>query len=628
MLTAEKLSMSYGDKVLFRDVSFTVGKEDKIGVIGVNGTGKSTLLKAIAQIEVPDSGTISHPKDYTIEYLAQEPMLNPDLTVMDQIYFGENERIQLLRNYETAVLQLEKDPGNITMQQKMLNLQEKMDKENAWGALTEAKTILTKLGITDFEKRITELSGGQRKRVAIAKALIQPRDLLILDEPTNHLDNDTVLWLEKYLQTYPGAIIVVTHDRYFLNRVTTKIFELHQGELYIYEGNYELYLEKKAEREELNKQREAKHQNILKKELQWLRRGARARTTKQKARIERIEGLKSKNFDTKKETIEFQAASSRLGKKVIEIESIDKSFDNRKIISGFSYIIQPGDRIGIIGPNGTGKTTLLNMLAGRAEPDEGEISVGETVKIGYYTQGDEELPGDKRIIDYIKEAAEVIRTKDGRLITAEQLLERFLFSRKEQYTYIRSLSGGQKRRLYLLKILMAEPNVLLLDEPTNDLDTETLSVLEDYLEQFSGVVITVSHDRYFLDRVVDKLFIFEGKGKIRSFIGNYSEYITVQEQEQKAELKPQKKEKIESKPKQRKKLSYKDQKEWENIEEEITRIEEKLKEIEQEIIEAGTDAEKAAELYNEQMELERELEQKLERWETLSLLVEEMENDN
>ncbi len=628
MLTAEKLSMSYGDKVLFRDVSFTVGKEDKIGVIGVNGTGKSTLLKAIAQIEVPDSGTISHPKDYTIEYLAQEPMLNPDLTVMDQIYFGENERIQLLRNYETAVLQLEKDPGNITMQQKMLNLQEKMDKENAWGALTEAKTILTKLGITDFEKRITELSGGQRKRVAIAKALIQPRDLLILDEPTNHLDNDTVLWLEKYLQTYPGAIIVVTHDRYFLNRVTTKIFELHQGELYIYEGNYELYLEKKAEREELNKQREAKHQNILKKELQWLRRGARARTTKQKARIERIEGLKSKNFDTKKETIEFQAASSRLGKKVIEIESIDKSFDNRKIISGFSYIIQPGDRIGIIGPNGTGKTTLLNMLAGRAEPDEGEISVGETVKIGYYTQGDEELPGDKRIIDYIKEAAEVLRTKDGRLITAEQLLERFLFSRKEQYTYIRSLSGGQKRRLYLLKILMAEPNVLLLDEPTNDLDTETLSVLEDYLEQFSGVVITVSHDRYFLDRVVDKLFIFEGKGKIRSFIGNYSEYITVQEQEQKAELKPQKKEKIESKPKQRKKLSYKDQKEWENIEEEITRIEEKLKEIEQEIIEAGTDAEKAAELYNEQMELERELEQKLERWETLSLLVEEMENDN
>lgn len=628
MLTAEKLSMSYGDKVLFRDVSFTVGKEDKIGVIGVNGTGKSTLLKAIAQIEVPDSGTISHPKDYTIEYLAQEPMLNPDLTVMDQIYFGENERIQLLRNYETAVLQLEKDPGNITMQQKMLNLQEKMDKENAWGALTEAKTILTKLGITDFEKRITELSGGQRKRVAIAKALIQPRDLLILDEPTNHLDNDTVLWLEKYLQTYPGAIIVVTHDRYFLNRVTTKIFELHQGELYIYEGNYELYLEKKAEREELNKQREAKHQNILKKELQWLRRGARARTTKQKARIERIEGLKSKNFDTKKETIEFQAASSRLGKKVIEIESIDKSFDNRKIISGFSYIIQPGDRIGIIGPNGTGKTTLLNMLAGRAEPDEGEISVGETVKIGYYTQGDEELPGDKRIIDYIKEAAEVIRTKDGRLITAEQLLERFLFSRKEQYTYIRSLSGGQKRRLYLLKILMAEPNVLLLDEPTNDLDTETLSVLEDYLEQFSGVVITVSHDRYFLDRVVDKLFIFEGEGKIRSFIGNYSEYITVQEQEQKAELKPQKKEKKESKPKQRKKLSYKDQKEWENIEEEITRMEEKLKEIEQEIIEAGTDAEKAAELYNEQMELERELEQKLERWETLSLLVEEMENDN
>lgn len=628
MLTAEKLSMSYGDKVLFRDVSFTVGKEDKIGVIGVNGTGKSTLLKAIAQIEVPDSGTISHPKDYTIEYLAQEPMLNPDLTVMDQIYFGENERIQLLRNYETAVLQLEKDPGNITMQQKMLNLQEKMDKENAWGALTEAKTILTKLGITDFEKRITELSGGQRKRVAIAKALIQPRDLLILDEPTNHLDNDTVLWLEKYLQTYPGAIIVVTHDRYFLNRVTTKIFELHQGELYIYEGNYELYLEKKAEREELNKQREAKHQNILKKELQWLRRGARARTTKQKARIERIEGLKSKNFDTKKETIEFQAASSRLGKKVIEIESIDKSFDNRKIISGFSYIIQPGDRIGIIGPNGTGKTTLLNMLAGRAEPDEGEISVGETVKIGYYTQGDEELPGDKRIIDYIKEAAEVLRTKDGRLITAEQLLERFLFSRKEQYTYIRSLSGGQKRRLYLLKILMAEPNVLLLDEPTNDLDTETLSVLEDYLEQFSGVVITVSHDRYFLDRVVDKLFIFEGKGKIRSFIGNYSEYITVQEQEQKAELKPQKKEKKESKPKQRKKLSYKDQKEWENIEEEITRMEEKLKEIEQEIIEAGTDAEKAAELYNEQMELERELEQKLERWETLSLLVEEKEKDN
>jgi len=626
MLTIENLYKSYGEKVLFKDITCTISPNERIGVIGVNGTGKSTFLKVIAGIDSAEKGDIYHPKDYHIEYLAQEPELNPELSVMEQIYYGEAEIMRLMRGYEAALLKLQQDPENPDIQSHLMKMQQKMDEEDAWEANTTAKTVLTKLGIIDFDKKVSELSGGQKKRVAIAKALIQPADLLILDEPTNHLDNETVEWLEKYLQTYKGSLLLVTHDRYFLDRVTNKIFELDKGYLYIYEGNYQVFLEKKAEREELEISNETKHQNTLRRELAWLRRGAKARSTKQKARIDRIQEMKEKSFDTNKDQLEFQVGSTRLGKKVLELKGISKTFAGKTLIKDFSHLVVPGDCIGIIGPNGSGKSTLLNMMAARIEADDGEIDIGETVKIGYYTQGDEELDGDLRIIDYIKEVAEVIHTKDGQMITAEQMLERFLFSRYEQYTYIRKLSGGEKRRLYLLKVLMTEPNVLFLDEPTNDLDTQTLSILEEYLDHFPGVVLTVSHDRYFLDRVVDQLFVFKGNGRIDLFYGNYSEYLDKLGMERRVEVKAEKVKETAKPKKQRKKLSYMDQKEWDQIEDQITELEMKIEALQNGIVEAGSDAEKVQELFKEQQEVEAELEAKMERWEELSLLIEEMEN--
>ncbi|MCG1028031.1 ABC-F family ATP-binding cassette domain-containing protein [Virgibacillus halodenitrificans] len=623
MLTIEHLYKSFGDKVLFDNISITITERERIGLIGVNGTGKSTFLKTIAGIESPEKGVIKHPKEYHIEYAAQEPELNPDLTVIEQIYYGDSNIMRVMRAYEQALLELQLKPSSQKAQENLLYCQQKMDEESAWEANTTAKTILTKLGITSFNEKITTLSGGQKKRVAIAKSLIQPADLLILDEPTNHLDNDSVEWLEKYLQTYKGALLLVTHDRYFLNRVTNRIFELDKGNLYVYEGNYELFLEKKAEREALEKSLEAKHKNTLTRELAWLRRGAKARSTKQKARIERVEEMKHKTFDTKKQEAEFQVGSARLGKKVIELENIHKSYGDKKLIDNFSHIMVPGERMGIIGPNGTGKTTLLNIMANRISPDSGSLDIGETVKIGYYTQGDEELDGSVRIIDYIKDIAEVIYTKDGDEITAEQMLERFLFSRAEQWTYIRKLSGGEKRRLYLLKVLMTEPNVLFLDEPTNDLDTQTLGVLEDYLEHFPGVVITVSHDRYFLDRVVDRLLIFKGNGKVELYYGNYSEYLDQHVLDStKSKPKPLK----EQPKKQKKKLSYMEQKEWNEIEDIISDLESKIELLKEEITTAGSDSEKVQRLFAEQQAVEEELETKMERWEELSLLVEELEN--
>ncbi|APC47210.1 multidrug ABC transporter ATP-binding protein [Virgibacillus halodenitrificans] len=623
MLTIEHLYKSFGEKVLFDDISITITEREKIGLIGVNGTGKSTFLKTIAGIESPEKGVIKHPKEYHIEYAAQEPELNPELTVIEQIYYGDSTIMRVMRAYEQALLELQLKPSSQKAQENLLYCQQKMDEEAAWEANTTAKTILTKLGITSFNEKITTLSGGQKKRVAIAKSLIQPADLLILDEPTNHLDNDSVEWLEKYLQTYKGALLLVTHDRYFLNRVTNRIFELDKGNLYVYEGNYELFLEKKAEREALEKSLEAKHKNTLTRELAWLRRGAKARSTKQKARIERVEEMKHKTFDTKKQEAEFQVGSARLGKKVIELENIHKSYGDKKLIDNFSHIMVPGERMGIIGPNGTGKTTLLNIMANRISPDSGSLDIGETVKIGYYTQGDEELDGSVRIIDYIKDIAEVIYTKDGDEITAEQMLERFLFSRAEQWTYIRKLSGGEKRRLYLLKVLMTEPNVLFLDEPTNDLDTQTLGVLEDYLEHFPGVVITVSHDRYFLDRVVDRLLIFKGNGKVELYYGNYSEYLDQHVLDStKSKPKPLK----EQPKKQKKKLSYMEQKEWNEIEDIISDLESKIELLKEEITTAGSDSEKVQRLFAEQQAVEEELETKMERWEELSLLVEELEN--
>lgn len=636
ILLVENLYKTYGEKTLFDKISFSISEKQRIGLIGPNGTGKSSLLKALSGLDPAEQGSITHANQFQIEYVAQEPELDEELSVLEQIYYGDSTIMRTMRDYEQALLDLEADPANEKKLQRLMNCQQKMDEQEAWEANTVAKTVLTKLGLRDFSRQVKYLSGGQKKRVAIAKALIQPADLLILDEPTNHLDNETVEWLETFLAGYKGSLLMVTHDRYFLNRVTNHIFELDNGKLYVYEGNYETYLEKKAEREELALQNEDKRQNTLRRELAWLRRGAKARTTKQKARIQRVESLQEETGPAAKGSVEFAIGSQRLGKKVIEVEGLSKSLDGKKLVDGLDYLIVPGERLGIIGPNGSGKTTLLNMLAGRMKPDSGSVEVGETVKIGYYTQDHDELDGNLRVVDYVKETAQVIHTVDGQTITAEQMLERFLFPRYMQYTYIRKLSGGEKRRLYMLKVLMEEPNVLFLDEPTNDLDIQTLGILEEYLENFPGVVLTVSHDRYFLDRVVDHLLAFEGEGRVIRFQGSYSDYM--EEKKERDDLAASVKKEAEAaaaeaadgggqpRKEKRKKLSYKEQQEWDTIEDRIMALEEKKEQIEAEIVAAGSDFGRISELYAEQKKVESELEATMERWEELSLLVEELEN--
>ncbi|QGQ44227.1 ABC-F family ATP-binding cassette domain-containing protein [Metabacillus sediminilitoris] len=627
ILQVENLYKTYGEKVLFDHISFTIAPKQRIGLIGVNGTGKSTLLKVIAGIESADTGEITHSNTMRIEYLPQDPELTEGLSVLEQIYYGDAPIMETMREYELALSELEKDPENETKLKHLMNMQQKMDQHEAWEANTVAKTVLTKLGITDFSKPVAYLSGGQKKRVAIAKALIQPADILILDEPTNHLDNETIEWLEGFLAQYKGSIVLITHDRYFLNRVTNQIFELDQGHLYTYAGNYEVFLEKKAEREINTEQAEVKRQNLLRRELAWLRRGAKARSTKQKARIGRVEELQDQKGPALSKDLDFAIGSTRLGKKVLEMENISKSYDGKNLIKDFNYLVTPGERLGIIGPNGSGKSTLLNIMAGRIAADKGTIEVGETVKIGYYTQDHEEMDENLRVVEYIKETAEIVHTIDGQVITAEQMLERFLFPRSAQWTYIRKLSGGERRRLYLLKVLMEEPNVLFLDEPTNDLDTQTLSVLEDYLDQFPGVVLTVSHDRYFLDRVVDHLIVFDRNGKISRFQGSYTDYMEESKLQEMMQEKEPATNKTTYKKEKKKRLSYKEQQEWEQIEDKITSLEERKEQLEQEIASAGSDLGKVTELYKEQEKIDVELEATMERWEELSLLVEEIEQE-
>jgi ABC transport system ATP-binding/permease protein len=630
ILHVENLTKSYGDKILFDDITFSINEKDRIGLIGVNGTGKSTLLKVLAGIDTSEHGKISHSKHFRMEYLSQNPDFPENTTVLDYIYHGDSDIMTAMREYEKALSNLEKDPNNEKKQQHLFSVQQKMDALSAWDANAVAKSVLNRLGITSYFENVTSLSGGQKKRVAIARALIQPADLLIMDEPTNHLDNETVEWLEEFLSQYQGALLLVTHDRYFLNRVTNKIFELDQGKLYIYEGNYELFLEKKAEREELAVSNEQKRQNTLRRELAWLKRGAKARTTKQKARIQRVEELQNQKGPKTQGKVNIALGASRLGKKVIELNSITKRMGDQTLIENFSYLLIPHDRIGIIGPNGSGKTTLLNMMAGLIQSDSGSIDIGETVKIGYYTQENVEMDESLRVIEYIKQVAEVVKTADGDTITAEQMLERFLFPRSEQWTYIHRLSGGERRRLYLLRILMSEPNVLFLDEPTNDLDIQTLSILEEYLETFPGVVVTVSHDRYFLDRVAEKLISFEGDRKIRTFLGSYSDYLNIRSEEKQAkEQEERQKEKQANKNKgkiaKKTKLSYKEQQEWDTIEDRISELEEKLTKIQEEMETFSSDSVKLQELFIEQQKVEKELEQAMERWEELSLLIEEIE---
>ncbi|MED4779247.1 ABC-F family ATP-binding cassette domain-containing protein [Brevibacillus choshinensis] len=632
ILSVENLSKSYGEKVLFDNISFHIAEQQRIGLIGVNGTGKSSLLKIIAGLDTSDSGKLVHANRFHVEYLPQNPSFDEDSSILDQVFYGDSPLIQLLREYEEALADLQTSPDDEKKQSRVFSLQSKMDAADAWESNTQAKMILTQLGLHDFTQKVRELSGGQKKRVAMARALIQPADLLILDEPTNHIDNETVEWLEEYLSRYKGALLLVTHDRYFLDRVTNRTFELDGGKLYSYEGNYATFLEKKAEREENEAAAESKRQNLLRRELAWLRRGAKARTTKQKARVGRAEELRDRVVEGPAAKMDMALVASRLGKKVIELENICKAYGDRKLIQDFSYIVLPGDRVGIIGPNGSGKSTLLNMLAGRLEPDEGTIDVGQTVKIAYYTQDSVEMNEKLRVIEYVKEAAEVIHTNDGEAITASQMLERFLFSPHMQYTPISRLSGGERRRLYLLRTLMGEPNVLFLDEPTNDLDIQTLSILEDYLEQFPGAVITVSHDRYFLDRTVDHLFAFEGQGKIRHFTGNYSEYLDERREEKAVPTKDvsETNDKSESSNANRgnnrtKKLSYKDQKEWDEIEGKIASLEERSVKLKEEIAASGSDYGKVEKLYAEEQQIASALEATIERWAELSALIEELE---
>ncbi|MBG9782561.1 ABC-F family ATP-binding cassette domain-containing protein [Shouchella lehensis] len=620
LIRVEGLSKTFGEKALFHSIDFTIEAGDRIGLLGVNGTGKSTLLKVLAGVEGKEAGTLFHANDFTIEYLAQQPELPDNETVLHYIFKSESELLRTVARYEEGLAKLEQNPMDERLQSNLITLQAHMDKVDGWEASTQAKTILSKLGVFDLTAPLSTLSGGQKKRVAIARSLIQPVDLLLLDEPTNHLDHETVEWLEGHLHQYRGALVVITHDRYFLNRVATMIYELTNGNLYQYEGNFETYLEKRALREEHLEQAEAKRQNLLRREMAWLQRGAKARTTKQKARIQRVEALKNQQGLKSKEQLDVAIGSQRLGKQVIELKAVSKTLNGKALFTDLSYLLTNQERLGIIGANGSGKTTLLNIMATRLEPDSGACIVGETVKIGYYTQEDAELDGNLTVIDYIKQVAEVVYTAKGDQITAEQMLERFLFPRAQQWTFIRRLSGGEKRRLYLLRILMGEPNVLFLDEPTNDLDVETLAVLEDYIETFPGTVVTVSHDRYFLDRVVEQMLIFEN-GTVQRYQGDYTDYL----EEKRTEVVPKKeKEPSVERKKVGKKLSYKEQREWDGIDEKIASLEEKQASLEEIIQEAGSDYGKIADTMKEKEVVDEELDQTLERWAELAEKVEQL----
>jgi ABC transport system ATP-binding/permease protein len=537
ILTVRSLKKDFGIKEIVRDASFTLVANDKVGLIGTNGSGKSTLLKMVAGLESKDSGDLQTPSGTRIVYLPQQPTLNESLTVLEQIFADSGEKMQLVRDYEAVSEALEHCTGDTTaLLDKLGSLSEQMDAAGAWELETNAKIVLSKLGITDLTSLVGDLSGGYRKRISIASALLSEPDILLMDEPTNHLDALSVEWLQSYLSRYRGVVLLITHDRYFLDRVTNRILELDRGELYNYDGNYSYYLEKKAEAEESNASSQRKFQGVLRRELEWLKQGPKARSTKQRARIQRIDGMKETEFKQALGKVEISTVGRRIGKKVIVMENLTKGFGDRTLIKDFTYEFSPEDRIGIIGGNGAGKTTLMNLITGRLAPDSGTIEIGQTIKIGYFDQHSEDLLDDRhsqqRTIDYLKDVAELIKTTDGSIITASQMLERFLFTPNQQYAPVNLLSGGERRRLFLLRVLMEAPNVLILDEPTNDVDVQTLAVLEEYLEDFNGCVIVVSHDRYFLDRTIETVFSLEEGGEIRQYPGNYSVYLDYKQAEQ------------------------------------------------------------------------------------------------
>lgn len=595
IINIENCTKAYTDKVLFKDINFYLHDGEKVGIIGINGTGKSTLLKIIAGIEEPDEGTYAKATDCVIRYLPQNPVFESGHTVL-----------------ESAL------KGNVT-------------KENKWTIESEVKAMLTKLGITDFEQKTEELSGGQKKRLALASCLVSPADVLILDEPTNHLDTEMNDYLEDYLKKFKGALVMVTHDRYFLDAVTNSIAEIDKGSLYTYDTNYSGFLALKAEREDMAMAADRKRKSILRTELEWIQRGARARSTKQKARIDRYEQMKNTKDFVADEKIQISSVASRLGRTIVELDSLSKAYGDKVLFKDFSYIFLKNDRIGFVGKNGCGKTTLMKIIAGREIPDSGTVTVGQTVKIGYYSQEIEKqkeagiayMDPEMRVIDYIKETAEYVKTEDGS-ISASQMLERFLFPSFLQYSPIGKLSGGEKRRLNLLRVLMEAPNVLILDEPTNDLDIATLNILEDFLDNYKGVVITVSHDRYFLDRTVNRIFAFEKDGVIKQYEGGYTDYINkrTEEEEEKQIVK-----KADTRTRERKlKFSYQEQRDFETIEGDISALEEKIENLDKEMASCTSDFVRLNELLAEKEKNEKLLEEKMDRWMYLEELAEKIKN--
>lgn len=610
ILSLENITHSYTERKLFDEASFYLHEGEKVGIIGINGTGKSTLLKIMAGLEIPDEGQVIKAANMMIHYLPQNPIFNEEDTVLESV-------------------------------QNMIHHHANEDE------LVKAKAMMTRLGITDFEQKTSELSGGQRKRLALVSVLITPCDILILDEPTNHLDSEMAEWLENQLRGFRGALVMVTHDRYFLDSVTNRIIELDKGKIYSYNEKYSGFLERKAEREASAKASERKRQSILRKEIEWMQRGARARSTKQKAHIQRYENLKNQKGIVQDEKIELSSIKSRMGKTTIELENISKAYDCKVLINDFSYNFLKGDRVGFVGKNGCGKTTLMKIIDGRIEPDSGSVNIGQTIKIGYYTQelennkeaGIAYMNPDDRVIDYIKNTAEFVRTEEG-LVSASVMLERFLFEPSQQYSKIEKLSGGEKRRLNLLRVLMEAPNVLILDEPTNDLDIETMTILEDYLDSFDGIVITVSHDRYFLDRVVRRIFSFEENGVIDQYEGGYTDYINRKKEkgllEENALVKTKsssagksdsdKTEKEEYKIRNKKlKFSYNEKREYETIEDDIAKLEENIEKLDGEIVKNATNSVKLRELMESKEETETLLMEKMDRWEYLEDLAKKIE---
>ena len=598
ILNIEHISKVYGEKVIFDDISCGIQEGEKIGIIGINGTGKSTLLKILAGLEEGDEGQVIMQNGVRMAYLPQNPQFPADSTVLDYVADG------------------------------------RWHKE--WGTESEAGNVLNKLGLTDHQAKISHLSGGQKKRAALARILVNPSDILLLDEPTNHLDGEMVSWLEDYLIRFKGVLIMVTHDRYFLDRVSNRILEISHGSLYSYEANYSRFLEQKAQREEMELASDRKRRSVLRMELEWAKRGCRARSTKQRARLERLEALKNGTTPLAEQTVEMDSVETRMGKKTILLHHLTKKYQDKMLVNDFDYIVLRGQRLGIIGPNGCGKSTLIRMIAGVVQPDQGEVEIGETIRIGYFAQEVPDMDNNQRVIDYIRDVAEYIPTRDGK-ITASMMLERFLFDPAMQYTPIQKLSGGEKRRLYLLKVLMEAPNVLLLDEPGNDLDIPTLTILEDYLSSFNGIVITVSHDRYFLDNVVDRIFAFEGDGHLVQYEGGYTDYVKAKQEktvhasltslEKSAEDKKKAAKEWKKNRPEKLKFSFKEQKEFETIDDVISSLEEKIENLDQEILKNATNSLKLQELMKEKGDAEALLEEKMDRWVYLNDLAQRIEEE-